>query len=174
MNNNNQLNTTAISESLVKKTRKGLYQLSKAVTKDELYDAVLHLIKEEYQRQELTSTGDTKKYLRLKMMRYEQEVFAVIFLDAQHRVLAFEEIFFGTVDACAVYSREILKRGLHYNAAAMILAHNHPSGYSLPSFADKQITKTLIQILSVVDIRVLDHIIVSAESTFSFAENGLI
>jgi len=173
--NNNQLNPATISNSLVKKTKSGLYHLPKAISKDELYYAVLNLIQEEYDREQLSSVQDTRKYLRLKMIKYEHEVFTVIFMDTQHCVIKFEEMFSGTIDAASIYAREIVKRALQLNAAAVIFCHNHPSGMPEPSMADKQITMRLIDALSLVDIRVLDHFIIGARrDLFSFAEEGLI
>jgi DNA repair protein RadC len=100
-------------------------------------------------------------------------VFAVMFLDNQHRLIAFEELFFGTIDSASVYPREVLKAALKVNAAALIFAHNHPSGDATPSQADKQITQRLKEALALVDIRVLDHIVVG-DSAISFAERGLL
>lgn len=96
-----------------------------------------------------------------------------MFLDNQHRLIAFEELFFGTIDSASVYPREVLKAALKVNAAAIILAHNHPSGDATPSQADKQITQRLKEALALVDIRVLDHIVVG-DSAISFAERGLL
>ncbi|GIA88948.1 DNA repair protein RadC [Vibrio cholerae] len=96
-----------------------------------------------------------------------------MFLDNQHRLIAFEELFFGTIDSASVYPREVLKAALKVNAAALIFAHNHPSGDATPSQADKQITQRLKEALALVDIRVLDHIVVG-DSAISFAERGLL
>ncbi|HAS8160916.1 TPA: DNA repair protein RadC, partial [Vibrio vulnificus] len=107
------------------------------------------------------------------LKHHEREVFAVMFLDNQHRLIAFEELFFGTIDSASVYPREVLKAALKINAAALIFAHNHPSGDATPSQADKQITQRLKEALALVDIRVLDHIVVG-DSAISFAERGLL
>ncbi|MDE1225530.1 DNA repair protein RadC [Vibrio aestuarianus] len=115
----------------------------------------------------------TKTYLSCKLKHHEREVFAVMFLDNQHRLIAFEELFFGTIDSASVYPREVLKAALKVNAAALIFAHNHPSGDATPSQADKQITQRLKEALALVDIRVLDHIVVG-DSAISFAERGLL
>ncbi len=96
-----------------------------------------------------------------------------MFLDNQHRLIAFEELFFGTIDSASIYPREVLKAALKVNAAALIFAHNHPSGDATPSQADKQITQRLKEALALVDIRVLDHIVVG-DSAISFAERGLL
>lgn len=104
----------------------------------------------------------------------EHEEFGLIWLDTQHRVIKCEALFRGTLDACSVYPREILKRAIQLNAAAVILAHNHPSGVTDPSAADKTITKTIKDALSFIGVRVLDHVIVAPGSRYSFAEKGII
>jgi DNA repair protein RadC len=102
----------------------------------------------------------------------EREVFACIFLDSQHGVLAYEELFLGTVDAASVHVREVVKRALALNAAALICSHNHPSGKPEPSTADRQITQRLSDALSLVEIRLLDHIVIGGAAEVSFAERG--
>jgi DNA repair protein RadC len=114
----------------------------------------------------------TKRYLQLQLARRKNEVFAVIFLDNRHDVLAFEIMFEGTINAATVPPRRVLQRCLEVNSAAVILAHNHPSGEVLPSEADKTLTQTLKQLLSQVDVRVLDHFIVGSGEAYSFAERG--
>ena len=121
----------------------------------------------------LTSPDLTRKYLRARMLPLEHEVFAVLFLNNQHRVIKYEEVFRGTLDGASVYPREIVKLALQYNAAAVIFAHNHPSGVSEPSQADRKITEKLCSALNLVDIRALDHLIVGAYEVTSFAERGL-
>jgi DNA repair protein RadC len=101
-----------------------------------------------------------------------REVFAVMFLDNQHQILKFEILFFGTIDAAAVYPRVVVEKAIKYQAAAVILSHNHPSGIAEASIADKQITLRLEQALALIDVRVLDHIIVAGHRCYSFAENG--
>lgn len=122
----------------------------------------------------LTSPLLTRQYLRACLRDEQREVFACLFLDSQHRVIAFEPLFYGTIDAASVYPREVLKSALKHNAAAVIFAHNHPSGVAEPSQADQQITQRLIKALSQVDIRVLDHIVVGDAEALSFAERGLL
>lgn len=122
----------------------------------------------------LSSPGAVKDYLRLTLAGREHEVFVAMLLDAQHRVIACEELFRGTLTQTSVYPREIVKRALHHNAAALIFAHNHPSGVAEPSRADEALTQTLRQALALVDIRVLDHFIVTAGGVASFAERGLL
>jgi len=121
----------------------------------------------------LTSPEDTRRYLRLHLAEREAEVFCVLFLTNRHRVIAFEEMFQGTIDGATVHPREVVKQALRLNAAAVILAHNHPSGVSEPSRADEAITRRLRDALALVDIRVLDHLIVG-ENVTSFAERGLL
>jgi DNA repair protein RadC len=108
------------------------------------------------------------------LARLEHEVFMALFLDAQNRVIAAEELFRGTLTQTSVYPREVVKRALVHNAAAVILAHNHPSGVAEPSRADEFLTQTLRQSLSLVDARVLDHFIVAGNGVVSFAERGLL
>jgi len=122
----------------------------------------------------LGSPEDTKRYLVLEMCRLDHEVFSCIFLDSKHRVLGFDRLFTGTIDGAAVYPREVVKKALQYNAAAVILAHNHPSGVSEPSRADELITRRLKEALALVDIRVLDHIIIGGCDTVSLAERGVL
>lgn len=121
----------------------------------------------------LSSPQETRQYLSEKLRDYNHEVFAALFLDQRHRVICFEELFTGTLDGAAVYPREVLKKALKYNAAALIFAHNHPSGVAEPSDADQRITKRLKDALALVDIRVLDHFIVG-DDVVSFAERGLL
>ena len=116
----------------------------------------------------------TRRFLKSKLRSYQQEVFACLFLDNQHRVIKFEELFQGTIDGASVYPREVVKKALKLNAAAVILAHNHPSGLSVPSQADIRITEKLKSALLLVDVRVLDHMIVGDGEFLSFAEAGLL
>ncbi len=122
----------------------------------------------------LNSPRSVRDYLRLRLRGRMQEVFMAIFLDAQHRVIASEELFHGTLTQTSVYPREVVKRALHNNAAAVIFAHNHPSGVTEPSHADKALTDALKQSLALVEVRVLDHFIVAGAGCSSFAEQGLV
>ncbi|MGR9045673.1 MAG: RadC family protein [Gammaproteobacteria bacterium] len=122
----------------------------------------------------LTSPDITRAFLSAQLRGYSYEVFACLFLDNQHRVIKLEELFRGTIDSASVYPREVAKRVLHHNAAAVIFAHNHPSGISEPSQADRHITDKLKQALALFDIRVLDHFIIGDGPPYSFAEHGLI
>jgi DNA repair protein RadC len=105
----------------------------------------------------LTSPTLTRKYLQAQLRDEKREVFACLFLDSQHRMIAFERLFYGTIDAASVYPREVLQHSLDHRAAAVIFAHNHPSGVAEPSQADRRITEQLQQALALVDIRVIDH-----------------
>jgi len=141
--------------------------------------AVLEMAKRHYveilQRgSALTSPEATRAYLSAQLRNYSYEVFACLFLDNQHRVIVFEELFQGTIDGASVYPREVAKKALIHNAAAVIFAHNHPSGVSEPSQADKSITEKLKQALLLFDIRVLDHFIIGDGKPYSFAEHGLL
>lgn len=126
------------------------------------------------QGDQFSSADDTKRYVSLKLRGFEHEVFAVLFLDNQHRLIGYEEMFHGTINEASVYPREVVKRALFHNAAAVIFAHNHPSGCVEPSQTDQHITETLTQALALLDIRVLDHIIVGNGAPFSFAERGMV
>jgi DNA repair protein RadC len=122
----------------------------------------------------LTSPDITRAYLSAQLRGYSYEVFACLFLDNQHRVIQLDELFRGTIDGASVYPREVVKQALHHNAAAVIFAHNHPSGITEPSTADKHITEKLKQALALFDIRVLDHFIIGDGQPYSFAEHGLL
>jgi DNA repair protein RadC len=107
------------------------------------------------------------------MHEFEHEVFGAIFLDTQHSILSFDLLFRGTIDSSSVHPREVVKQALRYNAAAVIFAHNHPSGVAEPSRADEMITRRLVEALAMIDVRVLDHFVVGGTEVVSFAERGL-
>jgi DNA repair protein RadC len=121
----------------------------------------------------LSNPQAVRDYLRMTLARLPHEVFVAVFLTAQNRVIAVDELFRGTLTQTSVYPREVVKRALAHNAASVILAHNHPSGEATPSQADRALTKTLAEALSVIDVRVLDHFIVAPGASLSFAEQGL-
>jgi DNA repair protein RadC len=125
------------------------------------------------ERPVLDSPARMGDYLRLHLGQLSHEVFAVLFLDAQHKLITLEELFRGTLSQTSVYPREVVLRALHHHASAVVLAHNHPSGQPEPSSADVALTRTLMAALGLVDVRVLDHIVVTAQSTLSMAEKGL-
>lgn len=133
-----------------------------------------HLASELSSRPCMNNSRAVKDYLSAQLRHRPSEVFAMLLLDAQHQLLHFIEVFQGTIDGAAVYPREVVKTALSHNAAAVILAHNHPSGIAEPSEADKSITRRLKDALAIVDIRTLDHLIVGDREVISFAERGLI
>jgi DNA repair protein RadC len=126
------------------------------------------------QRPAFDSPAAVKDYLRLHLAQRAHEVFAVLFLDSQHRLIAMEELFRGTLAQTSVYPREVVLRALHHHAGAVVLAHNHPSGSVQPSRADEALTQTLKSALALVDVRVLDHVIVAPGQALSMAEQGLV
>ncbi|MGP2468010.1 RadC family protein [Yersinia sp. 2540 StPb PI] len=121
-----------------------------------------------------TSLGTVSDWLRLRMARLEREVFMVLWLDNQHRLLAHETLFTGSINSTEVHPREIVKAALQHNAAAVLLAHCHPSGHAEPSVADQQITGKIKDALAMVEVRMLDHCIVGGMTVYSFAEHGLL
>ncbi|MDA3922685.1 MAG: DNA repair protein RadC [Salinisphaera sp.] len=124
-------------------------------------------------RDVLSDPEATRRFLSTQLGHAEQEIFACVFLDTRNRVIAFEQMFHGTIDGAAVYPREVVKAALRHNAAALIVAHNHPSGVAEPSTADRDITRRLSDALGLVDIRLLDHVVVTRQGSTSLAERGL-
>lgn len=122
----------------------------------------------------LESVGTTRQYLAARLRHEPHEVFACLFLDSRHRVIVFEELFRGTIDGASVHPRQVVKRAIYHNAAAVILAHNHPSGIAEPSRADEQITLRLKELLAIMDMRLLDHFVIGDGEIVSFAERGLL
>ena len=122
----------------------------------------------------LTNPESTRHYLIAKMRDYQREVFACVFLDNRNRVISYEELFFGTINGATVHARELVQQSLLLNASAVILAHNHPSGIAEPSNSDRELTVQLQKALSLIDVRVLDHVVVGDGTTVSFAEQGWI
>ena len=142
------------------------------VTADRVLDAAAEILAARgFRGDQYCNPNATKDFLSCKLGNYEREVFAVMLLDNQHHMLDFKELFWGTIDSASVYPREIVKAVLNANAAAVIFAHNHPSGDAEPSQADRRITKRLQDALALIDVRVLDHIVVGKEPV-SFAERG--
>ena len=147
----------------------------RAATPDEILAEARSLIKKRLRRGTLlTSPRAAHEFLTLHYAHLEHEVFAVLFLDTRHRLINCRDLFRGTVDGAAVHPREVVKEALASNAAAVILAHNHPSGIAEPSQADEIITTRLRDALALVDIRVLDHLIVSGSTVTSLAERGVL
>lgn len=126
------------------------------------------------ERYVITGTTTTRDYLRLALGGEDKEIFAVVFLDSANRVITIEKMFSGTLSENSVYPREVIRRALFHNAAAVILAHNHPGGVAAPSQADRLLTNRLAETLALVDIRVLDHFIITATEVASFYELGLL
>jgi DNA repair protein RadC len=122
----------------------------------------------------LSNPEDTRNFLMSELSGRDYEVFACLFLDNKNRVIQFEELFYGTIDGASVHPREVIRRCIKNNAAALILAHNHPSGMAEPSEADITITQRLIEVLSYLDVRVLDHFVIGDGYCISLAEKGLI
>lgn len=122
----------------------------------------------------LSNPDDTRNFLMSELSGRAYEVFACLFLDNKHRVIHFEELFYGTIDSASIYPREVVRRSLQHNAAALILAHNHPSGIADPSQADISITEKLKKALDLIDVRVLDHFVIGDGYCVSLAEMGLI
>ena len=156
------------------KTVKGLGPAKRSELQAVLELARRAIVSQLAQRPVFDSPQAVRDYLRLQLGRLDHEVFAVLFLDAQHRLIAYEPMFRGTLTQTSVYPREVLKRALALNAAALILAHNHPSGVAEPSRADEFLTQSLKTALAMIDVRVLDHFVVGRESVVSFAERGLL
>ena len=148
-----------------------------ANTEDQIITQALQILESRMgygtRSESFSSPEDSKRYARLQLVGHEQEVFAAMFLDNRHRLIAFDKLFYGTVDGASVHPREVVKAALKHNAAAVIFAHNHPSGVTEPSQADERITTRLKDALALVDVRVLDHLVVG-DDTVSFAERGLL
>ena len=145
------------------------------VSDEDIIREALRILSERLPRHSaLTSPRITRDYLRLRFTGLQHEVFCCLYLDNRHRPIACEELFRGTIDGATVHPREVAKRALMHNAAAVILAHNHPSGVAEPSQADELITRRLKEALALIDIRVLDHLVVTDLATESLAERGLL
>lgn len=160
------LNESMPSYDVLPKGRTKL-QVAKELVRRSLLETLRH-------RDVLSSPASVRDYLRMTLTGREYEVFMVLFLDAQHRVIDSEEMFRGTLTQTSVYPREVVKRSLFNNAAAVIFAHNHPSGIPEPSRADEALTQALKQALAMVDVKVLDHFVIAASGVMSFAERGLL
>ena len=151
----------------------GTYVVTEPITEQDLLTMANQIARKRLAKgMAITDASHAAKYLQTLLQDKEHEVFAVLFLDNQHRLLVLEELFRGSVNTASVYPRELVKRALALNAAALILAHNHPSGHPEPSDADRLLTKNLIQALALIDVRVLDHLIVGAEGYESLAQRG--
>lgn len=157
-------------------TQPALFLAIPRAKEDDIVKQALAILDKRYFQhgEAITRPRDTGAYMKLKLGAYPYEVFACLFLDNRHRVLAFEELFRGTLDGTSVHPREVVRASLKYNAAAVVLAHNHPSGVPEPSAADRNITHQLREALGLVGVRVLDHMVVGAGEPVSMAARGLI
>ncbi|WP_261887444.1 RadC family protein [Vibrio aerogenes] len=136
--------------------------------------AALISVKSRTNRDVFNTAEFAKRFCQYKIVHYEQEVFCLLLLDNQHRLIEFVELFHGTINRASVYPREIVKEVLKHNAAAVILTHNHPSGVPEPSHSDRRVTQQIVQILTLIETRVCDHIVVSTGGCVSFSERGWI
>lgn len=153
----------------------GNYTFSLPVHSSQIVALASSILESSLVRGELFSNPQAARdFAQLQLGALEHEVFGALFLDNRHRLIAFEKLFTGTIDGASVYPREVVKRALALNAGALILTHNHPSGDTEPSTADQSITRRLKAALALIDVRVLDHIVVSATATMSMSERGLI
>lgn len=156
------------------KKSKKVYVTHEPLTAHQVLEKAAEILSSQFSREgNICNAQDTKQYLTYKLAGNTREVFALLLLDSSHQVIEFKEMFYGTIDAASVYPREIIRAVLEANAAAVILAHNHPSGNAEPSIADQRLTQTIKNALALIDVRVLDHIIVG-ETPVSFAELGLL
>ncbi|HDZ5414931.1 TPA: DNA repair protein RadC [Vibrio harveyi] len=154
--------------------RKRYYSFIDTISAHQVLERAAGIIAEKYLRGDaFCNPNATKDYIKYRLGNYEREVFALMLLDNQHRLIEFTELFYGTIDSASVYPREVVKVCLEKNAAAVILAHNHPSGDATPSQSDRRITQRLKDALALIDVRVLDHIVVG-EDCYSMAEGGML
>ena len=161
--------------SNARREKRAACAMDRTMTEDEVIAAAIRILEKHVREGDcLASPQAVREYLRLRIGDREREVFVVVMLDAQHRVIAIEELFAGTLTQTSVYPREVVKCALRHNAAALVLAHNHPSGVAEPSQADQILTQTLQRALALVDVKVLDHFIVARGAALSFAERGLL
>ena len=153
----------------------GCYRLTRPVTESEVITFSCSLLAQRFKRPILFgAVKASKQYFIIQLAERLQEVFASAFLDNRHRLIAYEELFFGTIDSCSVHPREVVRRALFHNAAAVVFAHNHPSGIAEPSRPDEEITRRLKEALALIDVRVLDHIVVGGGEAISLAERGML
>ena len=157
------------------KNDQGMYRVRGYVSPDELVRIAANILLEGLAGEEnLTRPEDAARFLQLALAQEKNEHFAVLFLNNKHQVICFERLFSGTIDGAAVYPRVVVQRAMENNAAAVIFAHNHPSGCPTPSEADRSITRRLVEALGLVDVRVLDHFVVSRKHWISLAKRGWI
>jgi DNA repair protein RadC len=153
----------------------GHYDTQRPVSSRDIIEQARKILADRFERKaDVADPAEAKEYLITQLAWLEHEVFACLFLDNRHRVIAFKRLFRGTIDGCTVHPREVVKTALLLNAAAVIFAHNHPSGDPSPSQADRTITQRLKDALALIDVRVLDHIVVGGTCSLSLAEQGLL
>ncbi|MBM7333535.1 MAG: DNA repair protein RadC [Alcanivorax sp.] len=160
-------------ETTFVKSEKGFYQAFGPITPEAIVRTAAAILQESLVRGDaLTNPEDAARFLQMALANEKNEHFAVLFLNNKHQVLSFERLFFGTVDGTTVHPRVVVQKALEYNAASVILAHNHPSGHSEPSRADREVTDLLVKALKLIDVRVLDHLIVSQSGWESLSRRG--
>lgn len=160
---------------LTRRKRTGYRATSKVLSETDILSAAEEILRRRFERAAtLTSPRDTAAFLRMRLAGLPHEEFHVVWLDTRHKVIAVERLFSGTIDGAPVYMRETLRSALAYNAAAAIFAHNHPSGATDPSVADRAITAELKRALELVGVRLLDHFVIGADVPVSLAERGLL
>ena len=153
----------------------GYYTVAHPVSEQQIIDFAKSIISNRFHHgKPITSPSEANEFLQSKLATRQREIFGVIFLSNKNEIIAYEELFKGTIDQTAVYPREILKRTLFHNASAVVLSHNHPSGHPQPSQSDISITKKIKEALDLIDVRTLDHIIVAGNNSQSLAELGYI
>lgn len=164
-----------LHHKLIAGEQPGTYLVTDLVNEDDLLNIANQIARQKLAKGvAITDKHLTQQALQTLLQSREHEVFAMLFLDNQHRILAYEELFRGTLSSASVYPREVVKRALALNAAALMLVHNHPSGHPEPSRADIEITQRLQSALALVDIRTLDHLVVGGEGIVSLAERGVL
>ncbi|MCU5786144.1 JAB domain-containing protein [Alloalcanivorax marinus] len=160
-------------ETTFVKSEKGFYQAFGPITPEAIVRTAAAILQESLVRGDaLTNPEDAARFLQMALANEKNEHFAVLFLNNKHQVLSFERLFFGTVDGATVHPRVVVQKALECNAASVILAHNHPSGHSEPSRADREVTDLLVKALKLIDVRVLDHLIVSQSGWESLSRRG--
>lgn len=158
----------------MRKKTEQVYVTHEPLTAHQVLEKAAEILADQFKREGLLNSPEVcKQYLQCRLAGKQREVFALLLLDSSHRLIEYCELFYGTIDSASVYPREVIQLVLEKNAAAIILAHNHPSGNTEPSVADKKITQRISEALALIDVRVLDHIIVG-EKPISFAELGLL
>lgn len=160
-------------ETTFVKSEQGLYQAVGPVTSEAIVRTAAAILQEKMTRGDaLSNPEDAARFLQMALANEKNEHFAVLFMNNKHQVLSFERLFFGTIDGATVHPRIVVQKALEWNAASVILAHNHPSGHSEPSQADRDVTQQLVKALSLVDVRVLDHLVVSQSGWESLSRRG--